>query len=471
MPTLREALQQFDPERTISRPVAPARLAEVHEQLDQRLGAVVIRQPDADRLLSTYKALHTLAASGGGLKQLSNAHLKCAPWVLFDTKEPDTKPLAENIEFIKAYLRELVQPPSSRHPLTRSKAIAALISGFLLSYPTDLRIFHPLRRLLAREILPRGGSSRRITQWRTCLERCGLLEEDAPTRLARQLAESDHNPSALLEDCCLHGLLANGGLVERAFLDWIEDVRHRLTTGNCPVPRIERILAFAANPDDGNGLRYEKSRVALADGLLLPFAEGYPGSEAAVVIKTFLLKTLGDPRLTGARHWNGIDERARQVMYGWLVSATLEDFFRLLEYAATTDETARRHWRARKTFWSRYLKAGHIRDAWVALGPKARKEAQGFLSEESVVYGKLIKPPLKNHSAIVMRIGDLTITEWSHSGKFRAWFADNRGHPPLYQERYLRSRLVQGANAEISHFSGWERQVSDLIYHHTGLSV
>jgi hypothetical protein len=184
-----------------------------------------------------------------------------------------------------------------------------------------------------------------------------------------------------------------------------------------------------------------------------------------------LLDTLGDPRLTGAQRWHGVDVRARAVMLRWLVTATLEDFFRLLEYAAKHDETAARHWKARKTFWSRYLHAGHIHDAWVALGPLTEIEARGFLSDESRTYAKLVGSGVKpNHSVIIMRLGSLTITEWSHVGKFRAWYSDNKNPPALHQRRYSRSRLIAHADKELSHFSGWQWKVADVIYQQTGLA-
>ena len=76
----------------------------------------------------------------------------------------------------------------------------------------------------------------------------------------------------------------------------------------------------------------------------------------------------------------------------------------------------------------------------------------------------------QNHSAIIMRIGGLTITEWSHSGKFRAWRSDARRFPKFYKSAYSRSDLVQDAEFEIAHYSGWQSRIADLIYYQTGVS-
>lgn len=76
----------------------------------------------------------------------------------------------------------------------------------------------------------------------------------------------------------------------------------------------------------------------------------------------------------------------------------------------------------------------------------------------------------KNHSAIIMRIGQLTITEWSHSGSFRAWLPDAKRCPELYKSVYSRSDLVENATFERTHQGGWQSRFADLIDDQTGVS-
>ncbi|NBC13318.1 MAG: hypothetical protein GVY09_08230 [Gammaproteobacteria bacterium] len=285
--------------------------------------------------------------------------------------------------------------------------------------------------------------------------------------------DCDAHTRGKLEAVFIEGHTDNVPLQRGAFDDnWDLSAQRAMYTYRLLAERhLERLLAWSRAADDPRALRFKGERTPLADGLLLPFTDGNPGPSVAAPIKAFLLDILGDPRLTGKQRWSGVDPRARQVMLGWLVTETLEDFFRLLEYAAQSDAIARRHWNARKTFWSRYLEAGAIADAWVALGPLARIEARGMLSGSGDTYA-VLKPGYnvqKNHSAIILRIGQLMITEWSHSGSFRAWRQDASGCPKLYQSDYTRSKLVQTAEHTIAHHSGWQARVADLIYDQTGI--
>ena len=463
MGTLRDAIRQFEAEPSLHVCRAPEKLVAAHTELDRRLGQTAVKQPDTQRLLRAYRALQEIADNGGrGMEAMSLADLKNAPWVLFQPITDGAEPLATSTVLVKAYLKEVFAR-------ARASVTVALLASFLMLYPTQLPVFHAVRRTLAAHMLPRA-SGPRIEKWRACIERCHLLDEDAPARLATALADADV-AHALLERCCLRGLLVDSALVHQAYRSWIGKVSAELRAQRQTNTSLERLLTFARAPGDQAGVRYESSRVALADGLLLPFTDADPGPAAARRVKDFLLDTLGDPRLTGAKRWHGVDERARAVMLGWLVTATLEDFFRLLEYAAKHDETAARHWKARKAFWSRYLRAGHIHDAWVALGPATEVEARGFLSKASRMYAKLkgagVKP---NHSVIIMRVGSLTITEWSHVGKFRAWYAANGKPPRLHQRAYTRSVLIDHGDKELSHHSRWQDKVAEVIYQQTGLT-
>lgn len=472
MPGLRDVLQGCHGQLGLRPPSEPTRLVAVKQEIEQRLAGVPTRPPADDLLAATHAKLRVLVAAGGGaggggdgydLSGLSRAELKRVPWVLFEARVPETEPLAANKELVKGILRALIDRGSAA-------AVSAMMAAFLWAYPDQLPFFQPLRRVLAGHLLPAAKGARNA-RWHACEVRCGLLAEDAPVRLAARLSGGVEDPGQILDDCGLTGMLASGALVERAYVAWIRMVREGLASGRQAQVSLDRLIAFSRHPEDASGLRHYKYRVPLADGLLLPFAERPADPLQAEAIKGFLLDVLGDPRLTGARRWARIDDRARQVMYQWLVTTTLQDFFRLLEYAAESDQTAARHWRARKAFWSRYLKAGHIRDAWVALGPVTQIDAHQFLSAESRTYAVLDRGAsvLANHSVIIMRIGDLIVTEWSHSGKFRAWREGNGRQPSLYEGRYTRETLIDFPDEEVIHHGGWEGKISDVIYKYTGI--
>lgn len=466
MAGLREALRGVADGGLITRPPAPVHCERALQTINKRIAGSMQRPPSADLRQATYAHLDRIAANGGqGMSGLSTAELRTAPWVMFEPfgEDAGAVALASRDGVLVAYLRELLRRG-------KASAMAALIHCFLLFYPQRMPLFEQLREVIPAQLLPRV-SSRRIARWKGCIGQCGLFAVDGPSQLATRLAHAEEAPDLVLDRCCLGGQLATGEFAREAFSRFLAATSAQLRAGSASTNLLERLLSLSRRPDDARGFRFERDRFDLVNSLLLPFADGSPGPAVAEPTKAFMLDMLGDPRLTGAKRWNGIDPRARQVMLGWMVTQTLEDFFRLLEYAAKSDATARRHWAARKTFWSRYLKAGVIADAWVALGPVARTEAKDMLSGAGQSYA-LLKPGYnvqKNHSVIVMRIGNLVITEWSHSGKFRAWRSDAPACPRLYQGIYTRTELVSKPVYELAHYSGWQSRVADLIYDETSI--
>lgn len=427
-----------------------------------------MKAPPPDRRDALHAKLRAIASSAQvDLSSLTNSELKDAAWVVLVPygSEADAAPLASGLDFLNAYLKAL----HGRRNQAR-RAVGALIHCFLLYYPTGLPAFKGLRkRLVAHFLVQTSGP--RLERWRGCADRCGLFHGDGPSQLATRLLNAEQPPDAVLNACCLRGMLATGGLVRHAFVQMIATVQGRLTRGQPTQRVLTRLCEFARTSGAGTDLRFQTERVELLNGLLLPFAEGHPEPDAAERIKSFLLEVVGDPRLSAAG-WHRVDPRARRVMLGWMVTETLEDFFRLLEYAAQSDAIARRHWRDRKAFWTRYLQAGVISDAWVALGPRTRAEASRVLTASERSYATLSRTGIQqNHSAIIMRIGGMTITEWSHSGTFRAWLDGNNAAPVFYQRSYSRADLVSEADDEQKHHGDWQRRVSDLIWYRANVKI
>lgn len=421
-----------------------------------------------DDLRTTYLSLSTAVRSHEGLSSLSKRQIRRSPWVIFDGFE-GAPALASDPGFVDLFVTELVARKAHR-------AITELLTCFLFFYPERLSTFDRLRHLLAVRLLPLGGSPR-MEHWRDCVHSCRLLEADAPETVARRIAESAGLPNDTLASCGLKGMLCEGNLVREAFGQWLAQAGQGMCSGTLSPADLKRILDYALVGDgDQFRLRFGSLRVELADRLLRPFAEGHPTQAHRALVKEFVLRHYGDPRIVGGRGWQGVCDQARGVVLRWLVTTTLEDFFRLLEHAAETDATARRHWRYRKAFWDAYLRAGHMRDAWVALGPKARDAAGRFLSEESKAYGRIEGAGVQqNHSVLLLRIGDLTISEWSHSGKVRIWNGNSRHAPTFYDGQYTRSDVTTEPKAEGSHHGSergtWQANFAGYILQETGIPM
>lgn len=137
----------------------------------------------------------------------------------------------------------------------------------------------------------------------------------------------------------------------------------------------------------------------------------------------------------------------------------------------------KRMWRYRRKFWSAYLP--HITDAWVAFGSQgehlARETARRTEDNNFKRFGLLHGAVAGTHAVLIMTIGDLTIAEWSHSGKCRMWLRGHPNAPKLYASHYRAEDLRWSEWWEASHTGneayGWQGKFAEKIRRETGVSV
>jgi hypothetical protein len=222
-------------------------------------------------------------------------------------------------------------------------------------------------------------------------------------------------------------------------------------------------------------------RIALATALLRPWV----GRSIDDVVKTklsrFFINAYGDPRLKNHRlfQWDGVPEDVMRVLLRWLAGETLRGFMKILE--RTADET----WRYRQRFWMAYYDAAHIEEAWLVLGRNAMWMVKQMLGRQSAAgLSELESGTDANQSVLLLRIGDLIFTEWSHNGSLRA-YQDGFSGPRLYESSYNAAELRamesldfhEGLNErpQLIHASSangtWQRKARDFIRRKTGVQM
>jgi hypothetical protein len=215
-------------------------------------------------------------------------------------------------------------------------------------------------------------------------------------------------------------------------------------------------------------LTFQTQAPLVADALLLPFVNLAPPSKVQGTIQAFLLTHLKDPRLTQSG-WARVTPAAKDVMLRWMVSASLEDFFALIARRAKED-----HWRYRKAFWSAYLKHRHIADAWVILGENAEREARVRWRDAVPAHGQLIGGD-PDHCVLILRIGSVVVTEWSHNGTCRLWPEDDKACPRFHSGRYSRAALRLNPGHEQRHHGNthytWQQNLASVIRDQTGIGI
>jgi len=301
-----------------------------------------------------------------------------------------------------------------------------------------------------------------------------------PMEVAPRLADAFANPNIPLADVHDRHLLWDGFLdnaLGSAALDAALDAAWRAPRGP---DRQRRLIEWARKLNVE--IHQTPQRVAFAEALLLPWRRESPPDRHRAELIGFLLSTYGHPKKsepTDVMRWRGVSDQARDVLARWLTGDTLRTFIHVLE--RTADEI----WRYRQKFWMAYHDAGHIDEAWLALGRDALELASRHSSApRGTEFARLEGAVQANQSVLLLKIGSMTFTEWSHVGSLRAFKEDTKESPRLYQSEYLGAKLraapsldfhEDGRSPELRHLhseSGWwQRRARDFIRRRTGISM
>lgn len=295
---------------------------------------------------------------------------------------------------------------------------------------------------------------------------------EAPSRLAESVLSNGMPVDRVLEEIGLNESSVTGKMVEFAFAEACNDVSQ--ADQNRAVVMQERLIAWA---NRSSRFSYENRFVDYAKALLEPWHNLEPTEAHRRVIIGELLEFAGDPRVRPAK-WKKLNEdtKAYAVLLRWLTKVSVYQFFDIVD-RVTDNEIM---WKFRRAFWTAYLEAGHIEQAWVVFGASGQRLARQLAKESDdkglMYFGKLAKGGSRspNHTALVMKIGDLTIAEWSHNGKYNIWKKNDTGAPKLFQDYYqpddLRLAPIDGSHTSSENF-GWQRTVAAIIKDETGRST
>lgn len=467
-PVLKRVLAAFSTVATLTPPREPVETKHAGIAIRRTFSGLAPAEPERYALQATYRAVTEVFHDQGELTSLAKVHLKRGAWILLSAVDDKSIPLTEIDGCLEAYLNEV----SRRMP---ASAIQGLAVVFLRLYPRQASYFEYLRRRIAK--LVDMGRGIHLDALRTRSQTYGLFAQDGPAQFGERLYAAQE-PLALMERAGLVGPLAERGFVELAVGRMMDHVSRSLTMPNGIEQGVTRWIGFFAGERSGGEgqLRFPGARIAIAEGFLRPFAQAEPPATLRHVLQSFLVDHYGDPRIR-MTHWQGVGDDALGVMRSWLVESTLGDFFQLVREASTHDPDADRMWPYREAFWRAYLTRGVINEAWVVLGDDIATHAVAFLEGQGNAYGRLQHGGLarKTHAVLIMRIGDLVISEWSHTGKYRVWHDDNASAPRFYKQHYSRKDVTSNPDFDGSHHGArkgtWQAKLADLVMDWTSITV
>ena len=422
------------------------------------------KQPDQFDLRIEYEKARAAYETDVSVDHLSKRTLRMIPWLLFSPPDEALTPLADIPGFLNSYLQTI-------YSTGYEKCWCILFYILMLKYPVSHSLFPGLL------ISVRNGLSvaheEKGKNLYTKSQQFYLLAQDGPDSFIHNNSyEKSFNQSLSLAG--LTGELQTGQFAFYAYKEWLGVIQQQIQSTTNPLEFIQQVLTDSVTED--HQFIFASCKNALVEALLLPFANRSASDAIRKLLKEFIFLHFKDPRMDSSR-WVNISTKAKDVFLSWLVESTLHSFFQLLDYVSRSDATADRHWTYRKAFWSAYLRHGMIDEAWLVLGPDAYDNAKHFLSDETE-YGRFIRGGgvvLPNHSTLIIRIGSLVITEWSHVGSYRLWQSFHDRTPKFYKVYYKRSDLVTLPMIEDAHRGSengnWQNKLARTIQDHTGIEV
>lgn len=423
------------------------------EQLREHFGA---GDPplDPDRQAALLRAIQ--AAVDTNFELLTNRQWRETPWVLWhEPGMPVSLP-----GFLDRLGRELEKSSGSRRWRN-------LIRSYLLHFNSE----RPGMQAVREKIVSAIARLPTLAMWAELHGKYRLFDRSGPSTVAAAVLDSRAPLEAMSQSLQLVGILADGGFSRAIDLELASEVRTRLQSNQLEISEVRQLLDGLVTST--NTLRFPQHRVSWANALLMPWQEREPTADLRQLLLEFFLNVYRDPRLH-PQHWQQVNATASTIFRRWLARVSLDQFFDIISKNALDY-----HWRFRRQFWQAYLRVDAIDDAWIALGRDAQAYARSL--RESGAEFAALSGAQASQSVMILRIGGLIISEWSHNGSCRAWDAGDAKAPRLMRRSYARtdfvtdSLVIQGDRRGLSHTGSegglWQGRLSTFIQNRTNIRV
>jgi hypothetical protein len=331
----------------------------------------------------------------------------------------------------------------------------------------------PVLRSMIRPFVARHSNTLRPDTRRFC-EQSGILEGDEHlNRLGEQLARSNN----FYGFCVWKGI--NSNILASNYGTELKLAAVRESVKSPDEDSLQQFLewVFAGVRGTPIGDYYE--------AMLSPFEAMAPQPGVQKFLIGKIIERFRDPRLHVWPSLRGANGQGRQetcvaTVKRWLSIEYLDLFIKIIESTAVD-----RQFKPRKAFWLKYFEKSVVSDVALILATDANKVARKMRAElDNAEYMQwaTLSGTLSNQSVLLMRLGDLIIAEWSHSGAMRFWQADGKSVPTFHAKEYqgselrndsIKVRVGSGYRDSVIHSANgeWMRWASGAIKHHTGLSV
>ena len=278
--------------------------------------------------------------------------------------------------------------------------------------------------------------------------------------------------------------VSSGGEVTTRLADLIiQACAARLSHGEGTVEQLEEFRRIVAPSQR----IHDSLKLHAMIGLILGAETRSPGETAIKDIANLIENNFDDP-ITGKSKWPSVPdnlggiqarERCLDIVRKWQVFRSITLFFKIIEQVV--DSEHKHQFPIRRDFWLKYFDKGMVQDAWVVLGPKAQAQMDR-LKQQTEDYRALKWASMSggpsDQCALLMKLGDTTVMEFSHSGKVRMWGEKDGStevrsgvpvlHDPAYRADDLRADCPKSQMFTHDPYGRWRVSADQCIARLTG---
>ena len=412
--------------------------------------------PDINEILALAK--DTLL--GVSKETLSDKNLKTLCYFCQDNRVNDS--------LFKGLSDTLITRGSRRH-------FGALMASYLMNFSSQSKRCRDIAALL------RENRTKLSKSWLKRLERADLLDVDhIEGNLAKQILFTG-NENQTFETFGLTGAYKTGPLASSALLKTATIISDEIAKDH--YENVENFIELISQ----NGKIKPNFGQAAMVGLLLPFVDKAPSNFLKNRLKELFLSSFNDPRVS-SHSWPEISlslggslsrEKCIAIIKKWLNFDSIELFFKIIAEHAPDEQ-----FEPRRKLWQTYFDQEYVSDAWAVLGPSAARTASHLKRVDENTLGlrwSELTGAQSDQSVLLMKIGNLVVAEWSHSGKFRAWDESSPAKPKFYRSAYSGSELRRNSNKirtksgalsdGITHIGNWVPRAQQYINQQTGIRL
>jgi hypothetical protein len=451
-------------------PNSPTKTLKASQAIIKKYGEIMPCQPpEQENLHEIYKIICDNYLSNT-LNKVSVTHIVNVPWILFNYEIPLN--LGQDPTFFYKF--------SNLEILNNNKVLKKIVYylwiNLLLRYPLKSPTFNLWCNFIIKFV--NSINFFRFQQISDLNTKFNLLSMDGINSCADEIIQgSDFNQSFKIRQ--INGLLKTGKFAQEVFIGCLSKI-HNMICHNIDLSTLKLNLNKLTAQDD-LFITVSSSPKDIINPLLLPFLNDKDKLKAQKyknIIKSFLLDYFGDPRFDFNIKWVAIDKPLLNIIRSWLNNDDMDLFFKVIELSS--DE----RWEERKKFWFKYFDNNYIDNVWPILGSVAKAYAkdnlQNHLSSKSISMAKADDPmqvpfgslynASRYQSVLLLRIGNITIAEWSHEGACRIWKQNNNNKPKFYKSGYHGSiDLKSPSDVWLAHTSSWQNRLEQAIYELTNI--